>query len=301
MFRHLLSGCRLVPCTIAFRSAWISSGIMAALVDCAAGLTSCEPQQQLNNNQLNTSGCCSRLQAVIQGLADCVHVVLEHAGDQACQQAQLLVSCVAKSLCDSSTADASMVAALLTTVLKGITGSIKSESMWDPLRQVGSQQASTPCWLNQCSFSYCLVTTRFSCEVAQHSPDSSQGGYLGSSAGLFCLLWVQACQDPLLLQQILWCYSRATAYHQAMLNTQSTAMQLSGPQSTQQRLELPSGKIFDLFPSSDSARTGWCFQAAAPVMCLGCHMRRCYRDMAWAYVIAFSVGTSANSPHGCII
>lgn len=132
----------LLPC---HRASWTSGGILAAIVDCASShscnnFDSSDQQQQSHSDQLGSS-CngaivsCSRPSAVIQGLAQCACLVLSHAGEQQCQQAQLLMQCISRGLSTSSSAQSLQVAALLNTMVQNCKGD--GSGLSDILCQVG--------------------------------------------------------------------------------------------------------------------------------------------------------------------
>lgn len=138
------------------RQTWLNSGIIAALVDCAATLDHTQGKQSSlrgiadQHDVGGNSGLCSRAIAVLQGLAECVGLVLGHSAEQEYQQAGLMVDCVARSLCGSGVSQALMVAALFKMVLEAFSDTkyqchTSSGSLWDPLWQVCKDPAGVVC------------------------------------------------------------------------------------------------------------------------------------------------------------
>lgn len=150
---------------------------MAALVDCAASLGECSPhqQQQLMRKQQAISGVCSSSQAVLQGLAACVHIIYENAGQQADQQAQLFASCVARSLSSGNAVQAYMVASLLKMVIRACDGNIEDVRMQDHLRTVcGYMLTTTYSLLAQVAFELGTFSKQaLACKAAMPLPSTA--------------------------------------------------------------------------------------------------------------------------------
>ncbi|KAF8065888.1 hypothetical protein HT031_002949 [Scenedesmus sp. PABB004] len=131
------------PAGVARRSAWLAGGIVAALVDCAAPLAlsaapqrqAAEQQQQQQQQRRRTNDLAPGagvLQEGLHALADCVCAALRGSREEAEQQAQLFVRCVARSL-DGGAAQALVAAGLLRRVLQQMSdGDVRSAR---PLQQ----------------------------------------------------------------------------------------------------------------------------------------------------------------------
>lgn len=92
---------------------------------------------------------------LMNSIGACICEVLLHAGEQASQQAQLLMSCITRGLC-GSVGQAVMAATLLLTVLEHLTDS--DGAVWEPLRKVSGHVLPQPGVVTLLEAALCVCT-----------------------------------------------------------------------------------------------------------------------------------------------
>jgi hypothetical protein len=194
----------------------LNGGITAALVDCAAALPIPSRQQQQTTSS-------ARLAAadVVRSISGCLSLVLMHAEQQAYPQARLLLECVTRCLWGSE-AQALNAALLLGSLLQELTDG--NNKLWQPVLQVSpavDKPSVRSIWtlisnvmcsvhvLLSCGCLRCTECAGFEQELYSIFQRVMRGRCSCNNTPAFYLLFLQACQDPVLLQQLQHRYTSA--------------------------------------------------------------------------------------------